>query len=77
MAQPPKSLAECTDLVNESVAALLASDLTAEQKQHVGTLANAYLYALYTSKTLGKQIENIDQRLTRVEQLRSAIASAE
>jgi hypothetical protein len=43
--QPPATLSDCTALVNEAVAALIASGLTDEQKEHVGTLANAYLYA--------------------------------
>jgi hypothetical protein len=44
--QPPANLTECTALVNEAFAALAAFGLTDAQKQHLGTLANAYLYAV-------------------------------
>ena len=44
--QPPSNIADCTALVNEAFAALVASGLTPEQTQHLGTMANAYLFAL-------------------------------
>ena len=43
--QPPDTIADCTALVSEALAALTGSGLTPEQKQHVGTLVNAYIYA--------------------------------
>jgi hypothetical protein len=43
--QPPATIADCTALVSEALAALVGSGLTPEQKQHVGTLVNAYIYA--------------------------------
>ena len=43
--QPPATIADCTALASEALAALAASGLSEEQKQHVGTLVNAYIYA--------------------------------
>jgi hypothetical protein len=43
--QPPNSLRDATAIATESLAALVASDLTADQKQHVGNLVNCYLYS--------------------------------
>jgi hypothetical protein len=65
---PPKTLAECTGLVNEAIEALMASNLSSEQKQHIGALANAYLYATRTATSLGESIKELDKMISRVEQ---------
>jgi len=39
--------------MNETVDALMASRLTPEQKQHVCTMSNAYLFASKLATTLG------------------------
>jgi hypothetical protein len=49
----PKTLAECTEIVSDSFAALRDSGLTTEQAYHIGEVVNAYLFASGLATKLG------------------------